>query len=333
MKYLVTGATGGLGRNLAERLCREGHNVVGMGRREVPGHALSAQGMRFVRADIKDAAALADAMRGADAVLHCAALSSPWGRYQDFYAANVTGTENVICAMKNTGVPLLIHVSTPSIYFDFKDRLGIREKDPLPRRFVNAYAATKKLAEEKVMAACAKGEIKATILRPRAIIGPYDGVLLPRLLRATQRGFMPLLNGGKALLDITCVENVVDAMVLALEPGKHQQGRIYNITNGESVTLAHLISGMLKSLRMDIPVKHVPYALMRTAAACMEGASLLLPGRPEPPLTQYGIGVLSFSQTLDISAAQNDLGYAPRVPLMRGIQQAADWWRQHAHQV
>lgn len=333
MRYVVTGATSGLGRNVAKRLCRDGHEVIALGRDQRRGDALASLGADFHMADLQDQEAMDSAFRGADAVFHCAARSSPWGLYRDFYAANVTGTENVLSAMRKGGVKVLIHVSTPSVYFNFTDRLDIREDAPLPRKFVNAYAATKKIAEDRVLTACHDNDLRATIFRPRAIIGPYDANILPRILTVARRGSMPLLRSGRALVDITYVDNLVDAMMAALQPGPHQSGRIYNISNGEPILLRRLIEQALSAVGVSARFRNIPYPLAAFGAACLETLHGCLPERPEPILTRYSAGTLAFSQTLNIDAARADLGYEPKVDLNEGIRRAAAWWMDNADRV
>jgi len=330
MKYVVTGATSGLGRNLAERLNADGHQVIGLGRNLQVGTALAAQDIEFLAVGLEEINQMTEAMRGADAVLHCAALSSPWGKYKDFYKANVSGTENVIKAMEASDTDFLVHVSTPSIYFNYKSQYNLKEDAPLPEKFANHYAATKKVAEDKVSAACKDQKIKATIIRPRGIIGAYDQNILPRILHISKRGFMPLLDGGKAQVDITYVDNVVEAMLLILKPGCHQEGKIYNITNDEPIILKDLLSLTLNELGIHIPFKHIPYFTAHLMACGMEAVCKILPSYPEPPLTAYSAGVFALSQTLNIDAAKNDLGYVPKVSVEKGIKKAAQWSKQHA---
>ncbi|MNZ83129.1 hypothetical protein D3C78_1018490 [compost metagenome] len=80
---------------------------------------------------------------------------------------------------------------------------------------------------------------------------------------------------------------------------------------------------------MDIPLRkwEIPYSAAYGVAALMEWSHQLLPILGEPPLTRYSIGVLARSQTLDIGAARERLGYAPKVSLNEGLRTFAEWWR------
>ncbi len=325
-KALVTGATGFLGRHVCMRLNRMGWRVTGMGRNQAEGERLEAGGIRFARADLSDEWSVIEACAGQDAVFHCGALSSPWGAYADFAATNVAGTRHVIAGCRRHGVRRLIHISTPSIYFDGRhDRLAVREDDPLPSKQVNAYAATKLLAEQAVFQAFAEG-VPALILRPRAIFGPYDQTLLPRLLRANDTRGIPLINGGSVKLDLTYVDNVVDAMLLGWKAPEEALGLAYNITNGEPVILSHVLRELFAMMDIPLRTRSIPYPVAYGAAALTEWSHRLLPALGEPQLTRYSIGVLGRSQTLDISLAQERLGYVPMVNLQEGLAAFAKWW-------
>jgi nucleoside-diphosphate-sugar epimerase len=304
-----------------------GWEVTGLGRNPGKGQLLARAGVRFVQADLADRKAVADACAGQDYVFHSGALSSPWGTYRDYYASNVEGTRHVVEGVLQHGVQRLIHVSTPSLYFDYRDRLAIRESDPLPERFVNAYAATKRLAEELVLDACQQG-LAGVILRPRAIFGPGDNALFPRLLRANTEQGIPMIDGGNALLDLTYVSNVVDAMLLGCSAPESALGRSYNITNGEPVIFREVVTDLLDLLDIPLRARRLPYAAAYGAAGLMEAAHRLLKRRGEPVLTRYSVGVLSRSQTLDITEARERLGYAPRVSMQEGMQAFARWWKE-----
>lgn len=329
-KALVTGATGFLGGHVCLRLRDLGWQVTGIGRNTAEGEKLAAQGIHFIQADLRDEASVMQACAGQDAVFHCGALSSPWGAYGDFYDVNVSGTRHVTAGCLQHGVGRLVHISTPSLYFSLRhDRLNVREDDPLPAKPVNAYAATKLLAEQEVLRAFAAG-LDGVILRPRAIFGPRDSALLPRLMRANEAGGIPFFGGGQALLDLTYVDNVVDAMLLAYDAPRETLGQTYNITNGEPSLLRDVFRELFALLDVPLKIRNVSYPVVYGAAAFMEAVYRLLPMLGEPPLTRYSVGVLARSQTLDITKAREKLGYAPRISLPEGLRRFAAWWREHS---
>lgn len=326
-KAMVTGATGFLGRHVCARLNRMGWQVTGLGRNAEAGATLEAEGIRFLSADLRDETAVVNACAGQDVVFHCGALSTPWGAYRDFKAVNVDGTLHVADGCLKHGVARLIHISTPSIYFEsHRDRLGVREQDPLPPKPVNAYAATKLLAEQVALSAYASG-LPTVILRPRAIFGPLDTALLPRLMRVNESRGIPLIGGGAARVDLTYVDNVVDAMLLGWEAPQEALGQAYNITNGEPVLLREVLRELFALMGTELRTFSLSYPVAYSAGGLLEGAHRLLPFLGEPMLTRYTVGVLAKSQTLDITRARQQLGYVPRVSVREGLRIFAEWWR------
>ena len=181
MKTLVTGGTSGLGANAVRFLASQRQAVRATGRNRRAGEALQEEGIDFVPLDLASAATddLDRLLDGVDVVWHCAALSSPWGRYDAFHRANVTATTRLAERAAQRGVKRFVHISTPSLYFDYRHRTGIPETFR-PVRYVNHYANTKAQAEEsvRVIALCYPGTTFA-MLRPRAIFGPHAHVLRP----------------------------------------------------------------------------------------------------------------------------------------------------------
>lgn len=308
MKILITGGTGFLGGHVAKRLSGMGHEVTVTGRKEMP---------------LGDAALVAKFCAGKDQVVHCAGLASPWGDYSVFHEANVVGTRNVLDGCRKAKVARIVHLSTPSLYFDYKNRRGIKESDPLPRP-VTAYAATKLLADQAVE----QSDVPWVSLRPRAIFGPGDRNVLPRLLGAVKRGKLPLVGGGRTYVDLSYVDNVVDAVLLSMAARGDTLGRHYNITNGEPLPLRAIVDKVTRALQLDVKVRPIPYSFAYTLACALETYHRLAKPDVEPKLTRYGVGLMGHDQTLDITEARTRLGYEPKVSLDEGLARFASWWQE-----
>ncbi|EHP40864.1 NAD-dependent epimerase/dehydratase [Cupriavidus basilensis OR16] len=332
MITLVTGATGGLGRNAIEYLLQHGLPVRATGRNAAQGEALRALGANFVPADLAtlDAAQARSLLQGVDTVWHCAALSSPWGARADFHAANVNATERLADAAIAAGVARFVHVSTPSLYFDYQHHLDITESYR-PRRYANHYAHTKALAEAAIRQR--SGSQAATtfvMLRPRALFGPHDRVLMPRVLAlmAQRRGKLPLPRAGEVLMDLTFTPNVVHAMQLASTSARVTSGHACNITNHEPRRLCQVLGQLLgDELGQPPQLRRLPYALADAVARGMETWSAL--SRREPAFTRYAMGVLHYDMTLDNTQAIAALGYRPAYTMDEGIRLTAQWMRDH----
>ena len=147
---LVTGATGFLGKYLVSELLDEGCHVIAVGRNETAGADLEEKGASFVKADFTDKAALSESFRNIDCVIHAGALSTVWGKWEDFYNINVLGTRNICELCIENGVSRIVYISSPSIYSAKKDRFDIKEDDFDKSNELNYYIKSKILAEEVI---------------------------------------------------------------------------------------------------------------------------------------------------------------------------------------
>lgn len=325
MNILVTGATGCLGGATARRLAAAGHAITGSGRDLAKGAMLAADGVSFVPADLTDQPTLEALAKRHAVIVHAGGLSSAWGRRADFMRANVESTKVLIQAAQDAG-SRLIFVSSPSIYFDFTDRYDIDPDAAPAARPVNAYAESKLIAEGLVRTAAKRG-LDAAIVRPRAIFGAGDTALMPRLLRAAARGRIPLIDGGRALIDLSYVDNVADLLIAAALHPAALHGRAYNVSNGEPILAADLMRAVVRGLNLKTRLIPIRFPLAYAAAAAMEAAASLRPSRPEPVLTRYTVGVLGKSQTLSIERARSELGWTPSLSLRDGIERTLSAWR------
>lgn len=316
-QILVTGATGFLGGAVLRRLAQRGVPAIGQGRDPARCAALKAQGFEVIAHDIQSPLCERSfaGLGRITAIVHCAALSAPFGHRAAFEVANVQGTKNMIDFAQRSGVRRFVQISSPSIYFALRDQVKIAEDMPLPRPF-NAYAWSKGVAESVVRNA---PEIGPVILRPRGIYGPGDTALLSRLLRAAERGALPRFRDGKAKIDLTYVDDVVDAVLDALRAGPEVHGRAFNVSGGEVTELSDIVEAACARAGIAVRWRPMPLRPALLAARMAETAALLRPGASEPVVTRYGVGLFAFAQSLDISRARNELGWVPKTDFATGL--------------
>lgn len=309
---IVTGATGFLGGAITRQLLREGERVIAIGRDRTKLSRLAEIGADTSAIDLSTDKTLPDLK--ADGIIHCAALSSPWGRRADFERANVTGTRNAVTLARQAGAARFVHISSPSVYFRFADQEHVREDMPLPRP-VNAYAATKAESEKVVLAA---QDVDPIILRPRGLYGPGDTALLPRLLRAAERGPLPLIRDGRAATDLTYIDDVAAAAILALR-APCPSSRIYNVSGGEALPVKTVAERAGARAGITVRWQTVPWPLVSAAAHLSETFCAAIPGRPEPRVTAYSAGLFAFRQTLSLDRIQTELRWQPRIDFDQGL--------------
>lgn len=323
MKILLTGATGFLGWRTLEKLIELDWvtSIVATGRSIKPTHYIEHPKVTYVLGDLSDERFVNDLITDVDSVIHAAGLSSPWGTEKEFIQANLVPQQLLIKAAISANVQRFIFISTPSLYFELRDKFQIKESDPLPNPFINHYCSTKRNAE----IALENSGIPFVILRPRALTGRGDTVIMPRLIRASDEGKLKVIGNGENMVDLTAVSNVVDAIILSLNVGKHGINKTYNITNGSPVKLWNSIAQLLPMVNRPIPQKKVPYYIAVNGARLMELLSRLTTHK-EPALTVYSIGILAMNFTLNISKARKHLGYTPTATTEEAINEFAKWY-------
>lgn len=318
IRVLVTGATGFLGTALCRKLVDMGFEVTGLGRNPERLRHLEAIGVTTRNIDLSTAYhtnATTD-IGAHDIVVHTAARSAPFGAWEHFMRDNVQGARSVLSLAYNANAQRIINISSPAVYFRPKNQWLVAENHALPAP-VNSYARSKDIAERILSEPCG---LDVITLRPRGIYGPGDTALLPRLLEAAQRGPLPLLNGGRAETDLTHVDDVVQAILASIAAPAKNTHRIYNISGGQPKRIVDVIEKIASATATDIRWKPLPLSIATAAALTFQTAARLRRYDHEPRLTRYTVGLLAWTQTLDISKAQRELGWTPGVDIDDGIE-------------
>ena len=324
MKALVTGGGGFLGGAIVRLLRQRGRAVRSFTRTAYPW--LDELGVEQSLGDLADLEAVKRAVEGCDAVIHTAAKAGAWGWHKDFFATNVTGTENVIAACKVHGVRRLVHTSTPSVVHSGADIEGANESLPYAKHFDAYYPETKALAEKAILAS--NGPDLATVaLRPHLIFGPGDPHLIPRVIAKARARKLRRVGSRPVKVDVTVIDNAAEAHLNALdrlEPGAACAGRAYFISNGEPVDLWAFIDRVLAEAGLPPVERRVPAWSARLAGRVLETVYWLLRLPGEPPMTRFVATQLSTAHWYDISAARRDLGYEPKVSVEEGLRRLGE---------
>jgi nucleoside-diphosphate-sugar epimerase len=325
MKILVTGASGFIGGRFGRFALEQGLAVRVNGRRAEALEPLVKRGAEFMPGDLNDPALVRQVCAEVDAVVHCAGAVGVWGPLESFRQANVVMTESIVDACLQQGVRRLVHLSSPSIYFDGQAHVGITEAQ-VPARFANHYGLTKYESEKVALGAADLG-LEVLALRPRFVTGAGDTSIFPRLIAAQRKGKLKIIGNGLNKVDFTSIHNLNDALFSALMVTGPALGKAYNISDGQPQPLWDVVNYVLHRLDLPPVSQHMPYPVAYAVAAINEGVNYLKPSRPEPPLTRMGMAVLARDFSLDISRARQFLDYDPRASLWDALDEFCDWWK------
>ena len=325
MKILVTGASGFIGGRFARFALEQGLSVRVNGRRPEGVQHLIKRGAEFVQGDLADADLAHQLCRDVEAVVHCAGAVGVWGSREHFHKGNVLLTQNVIEGCLGQKVRRLVHLSSPSVYFDGRSHIGLREEQ-VPKTFVDHYGATKYQAEQKVFEAQEFG-LEVIALRPRFVTGAGDTSIFPRLINMQRKGRLAIIGNGLNKVDFTSMQNLNDALLSSLLAAGPALGKVYNISNGAPVPLWDVVNFVLRQFDLPPVSKHMPYGLAYAAATLNEMVCKVLPGRPEPNLFRLGVAVMARDFSLDISRARQYLDYDPQVPIWTALEEFCQWWK------
>lgn len=327
MKILVTGGGGFLGRYIVDELLSRGHSVVAYQRRAHPG--LESLGVQVVRGSLADSDLLGRAMQDCDAVIHTAAKAGVWGSRKEYFEINHEGTRTVCDCMQARGIRKLVYCSTPSVVFSGDSFAGADESLPYGRNWLCHYAQSKALAEEHALGWGREGHGSVIALRPHLIWGVGDPHLLPKVIQRSQAGRLRIVGDGTNRVDISRVENIAAAHILALEALDRPSAvnRPYFVSQGEPVCLWDWINSLLK--RVDVPVleKNISLPAAYRIGAICEGLWKLTGRQSVPPMTRFVAVELAKSHWFSIEAARRELGYRPEAyPTDEGLDTYAAAW-------
>ncbi|PYI66633.1 nucleoside-diphosphate sugar epimerase [Arthrobacter livingstonensis] len=323
-RVLVTGTSGLLGRAVAQLLHERGYAVRTLQRSAVRDPWESVQG------SVADPDVAASAVAGVDAVIHLAAKVSFTGEWTDFVSTNIVGTRQLLAASQHAGVHDFVFVSSPSVAHFGSSIVGAGAGPANPDLARGFYARSKAAAEQLALAEDSPA-FRVTAIRPHIVWGPGDTQLVERVVERARAGRLPLLDGGRALIDTTYVDNAAGAIVRGLERMEYAHGQALVVTNGEPRPVGELIAGICAAAGVPAPGYSVPGWLARGAGSVIEKAWTAAGTRgwvhDEPPMTRFLAEQLSTAHWFDQRHTQSVLAWTPSVSIDEGLAKLAAYYR------
>jgi nucleoside-diphosphate-sugar epimerase len=135
---------------------------------------------------------------------------------------------------------------------------------------------------------------------------------------------MPYVDGGRNLLGLSHVDNLVPGLVLAAE-APAAEGELYHLTDDEEVTAREAIDAIADALGVPTPRVSMPRWAVLGFAALVEASARALGRTDPPPLTRYGARFVSCHARYDLGKARRELGYEPAVSFREGVAGLFRW--------
>jgi nucleoside-diphosphate-sugar epimerase len=324
MTILVTGGTGFIGSHLIDTLMTRGERVKALVRNTSNVTYLKKLGVDLVVGDLGNSESVKQAMKGCDVVLHLA-TAPDWSSKKEHWRTNYYGTKNMFEIALKRGIQRFVYCSTIGV-LGFTEEAPLDENCPYSPSPCSPYAITKCEAEKEARAYYRKG-LPVAVVRLAQVYGPRDMGTLGMGFSWIQRGFFPLIGGGKALLQPIYVQDVVDAIILAMEVNK-ALGQTYNIAGEEILSFKELFAIITNTFGTDSQRLNLPRRVAWTLGYLLEAKTRLFGGYAF--LTRFRVECATRNMIYDISKAKEELGFTPKVRLEEGVQRTVQWYRNMA---
>ncbi len=322
MKVLVTGGTGFTGKALVRKLLDDGHQVVALDYKEgLKTRELVDWGTEVVIGSVTDRATVDRCMKGVNVVQHLAAAFREMNVPDSYYeSVNVGGTRVVLESAHEHNVDKFIYCSTCGVHGNIDHPPGDESSPIQPADY---YQRTKYDAEPVVLEYVRKG-LKGTILRPAAIYGPGDPERFFMIFKRVARGTFPMFGAGKTLYHPLYIDNLVDALVLAMDP-QRGNGEAYLIADNQYLEIKDLVRRVAKALEVEVCIRHYPvWPVVMAGHLCEQ---LCRPFGVTPQIFPRRVDWYRQNRAFKIDKAKRDLGYQPSVGIDEGLLKTGAWYR------
>jgi nucleoside-diphosphate-sugar epimerase len=309
--WSISGGAGFLGLHLARRLLADGHDVRTLDIAALDDAELE-RSVHELRGDIRDPERVRELVAGADVVVHGAAALPIQASRESIRSVNVTGTERVLEASREAGVRRVVFISSTAVY-GVPEKHPIEEDDPLVG--VGWYGESKIDAE----ALCRVAAVDTTIIRPKTFIGPERlGVfeILFDWIREGRRIY--ILGKGHNRYQLLGVEDLVEAIVRAAAAPEAPR-QTFNVGATEFGTVRSDLQALIDHAGSSSRLQPVPVKPGELALRALELLHL-------SPLAEWHYKTAHKDSFVDVSRAQEVLGWQPRLSNRDALIETYDWY-------
>lgn len=325
MNILITGGTGFIGKHFIPELLKENHSIRLLVRNIDKAKKLFGDTCEYFVADINDKEALKGCCENIDIVYHMVAKVGnelpTEETLKQFRKVNVDGTKNIMEEAKKANIKKFIFVSSIAA-------MGIVREDVITEKSKCTpylpYQISKYEAEQMLLEEYEKTNFPVVIIRPTKVYGvgenEYSYLTLAKLCK---KHVFPRVGAGKNYTSNVYVTDLVQALVNLVNRGK--LGEVYNITSENSIAFEDSAKVIAKELGIRIYFMFVPKSLMILAANVIETTFNKI-GK-KPPVTKKNVEATVTNRVYDITKANKDLDYYPKVKMEDGIRLVVRWYK------
>ena len=270
-------------------------------------------GVEVLTGDVTDPVACKEACRDIDIVIHTAALVKECGDLNEFRRVNVGGSVTIANAAKAAGVKVFVQISSVMVYgFDYPEQ--VTEDGPFYSG-TNPYCLSKLESEQSVLKLNQPPVFRVIALRSGDIYGPGSDPWVVRPLHLMRTNQFFLLNNGRGVMNHVYIDNLVDAIFLAIDSGT--SGEAFNITDGVRTSWKDYYTRLAQAADLPVPRRRVPAWL----------AKFLLKFMPNEASPEAIDATTRRSQYSNRKAVEK-LGFHPRIDLDMGMTRTRQWLRE-----
>lgn len=312
MKVVITGAAGFVGAAVRRELESRGHEVVGL---DIVADVSSGT----FPADFTRPGSGAEQMKGADVVVHTAALVSYAMAHEDAFAVNVEGTRNLLATAREMAVRRVVHISSVVVYPDVPRQLP---EDSAIDVNGTPYVDTKVLSEIPVYRQMVEGDLECVIIRPGDVYGPRSRPWTALPYESMKKRLFALPMMGKGHFTPVYIDDLARGIAAAVE-SPDASGEVFNICDGTVVTCKEFFTPLAKMSGAGW-FPSLPSSMVLGMAAVMEFVERLRGNRTEsnPDTIRY---FMRKTGGYSIDKARLILGFEPQIDLEEGQRRAAAW--------
>jgi nucleoside-diphosphate-sugar epimerase len=316
---LISGIDGFIGFRAAELGVAQGMKVRGLQTYADNAKKLQNLGVEVIFGSITNPAIAQQACQGVNVVLHAAELVEEVGSIQKFREINVDGTINVAKAAKNAGVKTFVHLSSVMVYgFNYPNY--VTEEASLYANN-NPYCQSKIESEAALLKLNTSPDFGIIIIRAGDVYGPGSIPWIIRPLQLMRQKLFAYINDGKGVSNHVYIDNLIDAIFLAIEKEVH--GEIFNITDGTETSWKDYFACLAEIA--GLPVDYPSFSkdeLKLLVKLHYQGQKLF--GK-KADIVPESLDFISRPYAYSINKAKAILNYQPKITLQEGMRRTQEW--------